>query len=551
MDTHNATFPSHQDGALRARLAELEETLHAIRTGQVDALVDGTDIYTLESAESASNRFRGQVLPQISETVIAVNNDHLITFINEAAEKQYGRQAADVIGLPLSALYAYRWMDPKDERVALDGIRDHGHWRGENIHVKRNGELLHVESVLNVLRDENGDRIGLLAVMRDITQLVKDREALAESARHKDQFLATLAHELRNPLAPLKNGLQLMELAPDDPQIMETTRAMMVRQLDHLVRLVDDLMDLSRISRGKIQLVKADIELRSVITTALETNKPLIEKRGHHLQVELTSEALMVHGDADRLTQVVSNLLNNAAKYTPAGGRIELWVGADSDQAVIRVKDNGIGIDQAAMPKVFDMFAQVDPNQKTEAGGGLGIGLNVVKRLAQMHHGQVEGHSEGLGKGSEFIVRLPLIAGAGDPMPVEDKDTRPIDRRRVLVVDDNEDIAMSMSLILKKYGHVVEVAHDGQHAVDMAASFKPDVILMDIGMPRMNGYEACAAIRGTEHGKRIHIIAVSGWGQEEDRRKSHAAGFDGHVVKPMEKATMERVIAQAEPHEPG
>jgi CheY-like chemotaxis protein len=290
--------------------------------------------------------------------------------------------------------------------------------------------------------------------------------------------------------------------------------------------------------------------LAEVIGTAMEASKPLIERNEHQLAVEASPEGLVVHGDGARLTQVVSNLLNNAARYTPKGGRIALILERDQDHAVIRVRDNGIGIEPSAIGRVFDMFAQVDANQKGQSGGGLGIGLNVVKRLVQMHNGEVAGHSEGLGKGSEFIVRLPLIAAVGKPMPVEQKDTRPVDSRRVLVVDDNEDIALSMSLILKKYGHVVEVAHDGQHAVDMAASFKPDVILMDIGMPRMNGYEACAAIRASEHGKRIHIIAVSGWGQEEDRRKSHAAGFDGHVVKPMEKATMERVIAQAKPHEP-
>ncbi len=398
------------------------------------------------------------------------------------------------------------------------------------------------------IHDEQGEVQRWFGTNTDITEQKMAEEALEESARHKDHFLATLAHELRNPLAPLKNGLQLMELAPDDPQMLETTRTMMVRQLDHMVRLVDDLMDLSRISRGKIDLVKTDIELRSVVATALEASKPLIERQKHQLNVELTADMLMVHGDADRLTQVVSNLLNNAAKYTPPGGRIDLWVGAQQDEAVIRVKDNGIGIDEAAMPKVFDMFAQVDPNQKTEAGGGLGIGLNVVQRLVRMHRGEVEGHSEGLGKGSEFIVRLPLINAVEKPVTAQQSVPEPIASRRVLVVDDNEDIALSMSLLLKRTGHVVAVAHDGAQAVALAGSFRPEVILMDIGMPRMNGYEACSAIRATDHGKHMHIIAVSGWGQEEDRKKSHEAGFDGHVVKPMEKTTMARVIAEAKRH---
>ena len=373
---------------------------------------------------------------------------------------------------------------------------------------------------------------------------------MEESARHKDHFLATLAHELRNPLAPLKNGLQLMELAPDDPQMLETTREMMVRQLDHMVRVVDDLMDLSRISRGKIDLLKADIELRTVVANVLEASKTLIERRGHELHMELTSETLLVHGDADRLTQVVSNLFYNAAKYTPKRGRIDLQVSAENNEAVIRVIDNGIGIDPAAMHRVFDMFAQVDPNTKNTTTGGLGIGLNVGQRLVRMHKGEVEGRSDGLGKGSEFIVRLTLMAKAQKPkeVAVVKDGLATLSARRVLVVDDNEDIAFSMAMILKKFGHVTAVANDGEHAVAMAATFLPDVILMDIDMPKMNGYEACAAIRSTEHGKHMHIIAVSGWGQEEDRNKSREAGFDGHVVKPMEKATLERVIAEAQPH---
>jgi two-component system, chemotaxis family, CheB/CheR fusion protein len=398
------------------------------------------------------------------------------------------------------------------------------------------------------IKNEDGVVERWFGTNTDITDQKLAEEALHESAKHKDHFLATLAHELRNPLAPLKNGLQLMELAPDDPQLLETTRAMMVRQLDHMVRLVDDLMDLSRISRGKIDLIMEDVQLAEVIGTAMEASKPLIERNQHQLHVDVSAEGLRLHGDAARLTQVVSNLLNNAAKYTPRGGRIDLVVNREEECAVIRVRDTGIGIDPSAIGRVFDMFAQVDPQQKGQNAGGLGIGLNVVQRLVRMHKGEVEAHSEGLGKGSEFVVRLPLVNAPEKPKPVVVVSEPPTSSRRVLVVDDNEDIALSMSLLLKKTGHVVAVAHDGTHAVGMAETFKPEVILMDIGMPKMNGYEACAAIRATEFGKYIHIIAVSGWGQEEDRRKSQDAGFDGHVVKPMDRATLERLIAEARPH---
>ena len=540
MDPNTESTLMAEVNALRHRVAELEEVLHAIRTGQVDALVDGSDIYTLGSAESASNRFRGQVLRQISETVIALDNDQRITYINEAAERQYDRKATDVIGLPLSELHESRWLEPGDERSAWDAIRDHGHWRGENLHVKPNGEVIHVESVVNVLHDEALMPIGLLAVMRDISEHVKARQALAENAKQKDRFLATLAHELRNPLAPLTNGLELLDADDLDKEQRNATGAMMKRQLTHLVRLVDDLMDLSRISRGKIQLVKTDIDLRTVVATAVEASKPLFEHKGHQLRTAITSDRLVVHGDADRLIQVVTNLLNNAAKYTSAGGHIDLWAGVENDLAVIRVEDNGVGIDPAAMPKVFDMFAQVDPDHRTPAGGGLGIGLNVVQRLVRMHQGEVEGHSEGLGKGSQFIMRLPMApdtAASATEAALPPK-AGTTETRRVLVVDDNQDAAVSMSMILKKQGHVVETAYDGSEGVAKAEGFRPHVVIMDIGMPRMNGYDACKAMRAEEWGKDIHIIALSGWGQAEDRKRSHEAGFDEHVVKPIDRNTL-------------
>ncbi len=382
----------------------------------------------------------------------------------------------------------------------------------------------------------------------DITEQKLAEEALEESSRHKDHFLATLAHELRNPLAPLKNGLQLMELMPDDTKTLESTRAMMVRQLDHMVRLVDDLMDLSRINRGMIHLARQDLSLTEVLGTALEASKPLIERNEHRLSLDVSQEGLMVHGDLERLTQVVANLLNNAAKYTPRGGHIELSLRRENEHAVIRVTDNGIGIDPSVLPKVFDMFAQVDPDQKTQAGGGLGIGLNVVQRLVRMHGGEVEGRSEGLDMGSTFIVRLPLIA-ATEKNPVETPvpDRGPGPSRRVLIVDDNEDAALSMSMILKKRGHDVRVAHDGEQGLATAESFKPEVVFMDIGMPKMNGYEACASMRATAWGRAMHIVALSGWGQEEDRRRSEEAGFDRHIVKPIDRATLERMIAEAPP----
>ncbi|MFZ1687073.1 MAG: PAS domain S-box protein [Flavobacteriales bacterium] len=395
------------------------------------------------------------------------------------------------------------------------------------------------------VRAANGELIRWFGTNTDITEQKKAEEELESSSRHKDHFLATLAHELRNPLAPIKNGLQLMELAPDDPGVMETTRAMMTRQLDHMVRLVDDLMDLSRISRGKIELLREQTSLSGIVATAIESCKPLIERNAHQLEVNMGSDNMVVNGDAARLTQVVANLLNNAAKYTPKGGRIQVNVEREGNTAVIRVKDNGIGIEPEAISHAFDMFAQIDPAQKTQAGGGLGIGLNIVKQLVEMHDGKVEGQSAGLGQGSEFTVRLPLLSGGSGPAKTSKSGTKSTGpSRRVLVVDDNQDAALSMSLILRRRGHTVEVANDGGQALALGGIFKPEIVLMDIGMPRMNGYEACARMRGTEWGKHIRIVALSGWGQDEDRRRSEEAGFDGHTVKPIDSGTLDRLMSE-------
>jgi PAS domain S-box-containing protein len=529
--------------ALRERVAELEEVLHAIRTGQVDALVDGDDIYTLGSAESSSNRFRGQVLQQISETVIAMDNDQRITYINEAAERQYERKATDVIGLPLSELHESRWIEPADEQSAWDAIRDHGHWRGENLHVKRNGEVIHVESVVNVLHDEANRPIGLLAVMRDISEHVKARQALAESSAQKDRFLATLAHELRNPLSPLMNGLQLLEGDDVDLKLLNTTRAMMQRQLDNLVRLVDDLLDLSRISRGRLELRNEQVDLVKVLHMAVETSRPLIDRHGHQLRVNVQPGTYPVYGDNTRLAQVISNLLNNATKYTPDGGTITVDLAAQEGVAVLHVSDTGIGIRPEEIDRVFDMFTQV--NDSLQGGGGLGIGLNLAQRLSVMHGGRLEAYSNGIGRGSSFTLHVPLKAFittvSSGSVPVELANGIGI---RILVVDDDPDIAGSMVVILRRAGHTVESARNGEDAIPLGAIFKPQLVLMDIGMPVMDGYEACRRMRAEKWGQCSRIIAISGWGQEGDRKLSRDAGFDGHVVKPIERTMLERVIAE-------
>jgi PAS domain S-box-containing protein len=542
MSTQEHSKPDRELATMRERLMELEETLNAIRSGQVDALVHGNSIFTLESAESASNRFRGQVLQQISETVIAVDNEGLITYLNEAAEEQYGRSAMEVLGLPLTALYRYTWADPAEEQVARKAIRAHGHWRGEHLHVKLDGEVLHVESVVNVLRDAEGERIGLLAVMRDITERVRDREALAESARQKDHFLATLAHELRNPLAPLMNGLQLLHDDALDTDMLSATQGMMQRQLDHLVRLVDDLMDLSRISRGKLELRKEDLDLSQVLNMAIETSKPLIERSGHQLNVEVGSGPFPVHGDATRLAQIISNLLNNAAKYTPYGGVITVELSLHPQDVVLRISDTGLGIAPDQLHRIFDMFTQVDATE--HGAGGLGIGLSLSQRLAQMHDGQLDAQSGGKNKGSSFTLHLPVSERTPSQPEAPAPALRSDEKWRVLAVDDNEDVATTTALVLRKLGQQARSVFSGAQALECGADLKPHLVLMDLGMPGMSGHEACARMRSTSWGSDIMIVAISGWGQDSDRARSRDAGFDEHLVKPLELHTIQRLLGK-------
>ena len=372
-----------------------------------------------------------------------------------------------------------------------------------------------------------------------LRQLAAD---LSEADRRKDEFLATLAHELRNPLAPIRNGLQLLKLAGGQAATIEQTRSMMERQLTQMVRLVDDLMDVSRISQGKVELRRERVELRAIIAAAVETSRPLIDQAGHELTVTVPDEPIFVDGDATRLSQVVSNLLTNSAKYTHRGGHVRLTVRRDGEAVAVSVADDGIGIPPTMLDKVFVMFTQVD-RALEKTTGGLGIGLSLVKGLVEMHGGTIEAKSEGEGKGSEFIVRLPVVVEASKPQASGEEEKPVRSSLRILVVDDNEDSADTLAMMLRVMGNDSRTAYDGQEGVDVAGAFRPDVILLDIGLPMLNGYEACRSIREQSWGKGVVLIAVTGWGQDEDRRRSHEAGFDHHMVKPVDPKALMKMLA--------
>ncbi|HEV7516913.1 MAG TPA: ATP-binding protein, partial [Thermoanaerobaculia bacterium] len=362
----------------------------------------------------------------------------------------------------------------------------------------------------------------------------------------KDEFLALLAHELRNPLAPLRNGLQVMRLATADPDLVARTREMMGRQLSHMVRLIDDLLDVSRISRNKMELRRSRVLLADVVSSAVETARPALEAAGHELTVSLPPEPIHFDADLTRLSQVFGNLLNNSSKYTERGGQVWLTATREGDQVAVAVRDTGIGIPAGALPDIFDMFSQVDRSIERSTGG-LGIGLALVRGLVEMHGGTVEAASAGPGRGSTFTVRLPVLKDRVESPGTPDEATTPAppgSKRRILVVDDNEDSAASMAMMLQLLGNEVRSAHDGLEAVEVAGQFRPQVILMDIGMPKLNGYEATRRIREQPWGGDVAVIALTGWGQEGDRARSKEAGCDGHLVKPVDLADLEKLLVE-------
>jgi PAS domain S-box-containing protein len=393
---------------------------------------------------------------------------------------------------------------------------------------------------------------GQVAIfLRDITEEKARNEALQELAddlatanRRQSEFLATLAHELRNPLAPVRTGLDLLRIGADKPGVLARVRPMMERQVNHLVRLVDDLLDLARISSGKVELKMADLPLKDVLQRAVEMSLPGIEARRHAFRLELADEDMRVHADATRLAQVVGNLLSNAAKYTMEGGRIVLEARREGRLARIAVRDSGIGIPADALPNIFDMFTQVGRHPEQEHGG-LGIGLHLVKQMTELHGGSVRAESAGPGQGSVFVIELPLASrqaaaddaghGAGG-----DAGQRPL---RILLADDNADAVELLREILELEGHRVEVAANGLAALETAASFLPDVAFLDIGMPGLNGYEVARRLRATPALARARLVAVTGWGTQEDRARSEEAGFDGHLTKPVELDALKDFIA--------
>jgi signal transduction histidine kinase len=391
----------------------------------------------------------------------------------------------------------------------------------------------------------------LVAVLfSDITQrllaeqdLRRLNEELAQANRRKTEFLATLAHELRNPLAPLSNGLHLMRMGSSQPELLEKTRQMMERQVQHMVHLVDDLLDVARISTGKVELRRQRMDLKDVVATAVETSASLIDAGGHKLSVALPAEPLPMDADPTRIAQVVSNLLNNAAKYTPPGGRIALKIKVADGDAVLSVSDTGIGIAEDALGKVFEMFAQV-PGSAGKPQGGLGIGLSLVQSLVALHGGSVSVASAGTGQGSTFTVRLPLLSPESEVTSrmAQDNDPTKPGQLQVLVVDDNTDAAESLGVLLEIEGHAAHIAHSGAEALQVAQAQPLDVVFLDIGLPDMTGYDVAKRMRLLPNMQKTQLVALTGWGTQDDRQRTREAGFDRHLTKPAELPAVEELL---------
>jgi PAS domain S-box-containing protein len=482
----------------------------------------------------SEERFRLLVDGVRDYAIFMLDTNGYVASWNAGAERIKGYRADEIIGKHFSIFYPREQVERGHPEYELKVTRAEGRFEEEGWRVRKDGSLFWANVVITALYDSTGALYGFAKVTRDMTER-KRVEALEFAEQRMFEFLAMLSHELRNPLAPISNAIYMLHMKSiDDPEI-KWLRDVMERQVGQLTRLVDDLLEVSRVTSGSIRLQREQVDVASVVSQAIESSRPLIESRRHALEISLPATRLTVDGDPARLSQVIVNLLNNAAKYTPEGGRIEVEVGSDGDHAIVKVCDNGVGIPPELMPKIFDLFTQGE-RTLDRSEGGLGIGLTLVRRLVEMHGGSVDVRSAGADRGSEFAVRLPLVeriaatADSGETTP-DAEESRP---QRVLIVDDNIDAATSMMMFVRAWGFDVRTAHDGVGAVEAALDYRPDIILLDLGLPQLDGYEVAERIRSVSKLRDTALIAVTGYGREEDRRRTRDAGFLHHFVKPVD-----------------
>jgi PAS domain S-box-containing protein len=500
-----------------------------------------------EGLRQSESRYR-ELVQNANSAIVRWKTDGTITFFNEYAQSLFGYPAQEAIGRHVGMIVPEQGSSGADRSQLVAGIasRPECYWENINENLCRDGRRIWMVWTNKPVRNEQGQVEEILAIGSDISKLKAAEAALQEADRRKDEFLATLAHELRNPLAPIRNAVQILKRQGLPEPVLQAARGLIDRQLHHLVRLIDDLLDVSRITRGRLELCRERVALGAVLEQALEASRPQVERAGHELTVLLPPQPIDLSADPVRLAQVFLNLLNNACHYTEPGGRIRLTAEREGANAVIAIQDTGIGIAPEHLPFVFEMFSQVG-SVVERSQGGLGIGLALARGLVEMHGGRIEARSEGPGKGSEFIVRLPALREASNlrlPQPRYRDGRNTARAHHILVVDDNRDHLESLALLLRLSGNEVRTADDGFEALETAARYRPDVVLLDIGMPKLDGYAVCRHLREHPWGKAMVIIALTGWGRDEDRRNTEKAGFSGHLVKPVEESTLLQLLAE-------
>src|SRR5215469_13862339 len=480
------------------------------------------------------------------DAIISMTPDGFVTSWNSAAARLFGYASDEIEGESIDRIIPQELRQQEAltrQRVASGEHVDHF----ESLRIAKDDRLIPVSVRLSRMLDLSGRIIGISSIARDITERRRVETALRSADQRKDAFLAILAHELRNPLAPIRYATRLLE--PGVPaQMASDAKKMIDRQLAHMAHLLDDLLDVSRITRGVLEIRREHLDLREVVESAVAAARPLVEAAHQTLVASVPSEPLSVNGDAVRLTQIVGNLLHNATKYTPAGGQVAVTASPAGEEVIVSVKDDGVGIAPEALATIFELFVQLDPTG-TRAAGGLGIGLSLARDLVRLHGGQIVAHSGGRGLGSEFIVRLPLAReppALAAPIAAPEKVAAlGAATTRVLIVDDNIDAATSLCYVLALAGYQVRVAHDGTRALEIANELHPNVVLLDIGLPGMSGHDVARRLRAEPWGADLQLIAVTGWGQEDDRAKSLEAGFDEHLTKPIDPETLLERISRA------
>lgn len=543
--------------------------------GALSVFVDITELKRVEKERAdllvreQAARSRAEILQErlevtlksIGDAVIATDATGSVTFLNPVAERLTGWTNDEAHAHPLAEVfniineYTRLPVENPVQKVVQEGktvgLANH------TILIAKGGSEASIADSAAPIRDKKGTLLGVVLVFRDVTEdrkgeiaLRESQEGLKEADRRKDEFLAMLAHELRNPLAPISTAAHLLRARTGDRADLKRPAEVLMRQVEHMTKLVDDLLEVSRITRGKIRLEKGPLDAAMVVNRAVELSRPLIDAKKHGLTVSLPQEPGWINADPTRLAQVLGNLLNNAAKYTPDRGQITVAVERTDHEVVFRVRDTGIGIKKEQIPTLFQLFAQGDTSLD-RAQGGLGIGLTLARGLIELHGGTLEATSEGLGKGSEFVVRMPALSerpASTDQTAFTSSLTR-LEPCRIVVVDDNVDAAETLEELLTDAGHKVKVVYDGLSALEAVRSFQPDTVLLDIGLPKLDGYEVARQLRN-EHGRKLLLVAVTGYGQEEDRQRAKSAGFDHHLVKPIDVKDLSDVLARGSPKRP-